>query len=184
MPSSSLASASSVTGGKQDGWNASLGVRVAPFLGFVADFSGHHGYETISIQCGHPEPVFIPCDPYNGPITLYTFLFGPRVSVTKGRFTPFAHALIGLATLKGNPLEVSPYKPFGAVPSQTSSSFADAFGGGMDIRLVRRIQLRLQADALHTWINTTPSGSDLFFTPIPPLSRICLRLSTGFVLDF
>jgi hypothetical protein len=50
--------------------------QVLPFLGLVADYSGHYGSNSLHEQ---------------------NFLFGPRVSVDLGRVTPFGQILFGAA---------------------------------------------------------------------------------------
>jgi len=49
--------------------------QVLPFLGLVADYSGHYGRDSLHEQ---------------------NFLFGPRLSVNVGRVTPFGQALFGV----------------------------------------------------------------------------------------
>jgi hypothetical protein len=71
-------------GGETNGWNASLDVKAKPWLGFVSDFAGY--YKTISYSCQCPSDQS----------TTYTFLFGPQVSTSFSRVTPFAHVLVGV----------------------------------------------------------------------------------------
>jgi hypothetical protein len=52
--------------------------QVLPFLGVVADYSGHYGRDSLHEQ---------------------NFLLGPRVSVSVGRFTPFGQILFGVGHL-------------------------------------------------------------------------------------
>jgi len=52
--------------------------QVLPFLGLVADYSGHYGRDSLHEQ---------------------NFLFGPRVSVSVGRFTPYGQILFGAGHL-------------------------------------------------------------------------------------
>jgi len=52
--------------------------QVLPFLGLVADYSGHYGSNSLHEQ---------------------NFLFGPRVSAKVGRFTPFGQILFGVGHL-------------------------------------------------------------------------------------
>jgi hypothetical protein len=51
-------------------------------------------------------------------------MFGPRVSLPIGRYTPFAHALLGVA-----------HENSGGGLSDTS--FGDAIGGGLDYKIVK-----------------------------------------------
>jgi len=159
-----------------NGWNASLEAKVFPFFGIVADFSGYHGNETVAILCSPATagPPYIcttaelsttigPGASY-GNVSLYTFTFGPQVSLPLGRFRPYAHALFGGAHYRG----VSP----GFLLSDTS--FADLLGGGIDVSLISRLAWRVQADALQTRFPFGDLGS----------KQNSLRLSTGLVVRF
>lgn len=144
------------------GWNGSFEVKVLPVLGIVADFNGNYGTETIGslLLCrgSGPPPFAIPCTE-NTSARLYTFTFGPQVSLPLGRFKPYAHALFGAAL----------YREFfqGAYTSDTF--FADELGGGVDVSLIPRIAWRVQADALQTRFGSLQNS---------------LRLSTGVVFRF
>src|SRR5258708_31417139 len=63
-----------------NGWEGSLEGRVLPYIGSVADLSGHYGGQDFS---------FAPVD-----ASVHNFLFGPRVSLGARKFTPFAHVLV------------------------------------------------------------------------------------------
>jgi opacity protein-like surface antigen len=89
--------------------------QVLPFLGLVADYSGHYGSNSIHEQ---------------------NFLFGPRVSVSVGRVTPFGQILFGVGHLGS----------FGA----SDTSFAQAVGGGLDYRITGPVAWRNQVDYLRT----------------------------------
>src|SRR5580698_9473693 len=106
-----------ITRANLQGWEGSLEGKLVPFLGIVTDFSGHYGTQT-----------FTDLTP-NGPLTVsltgheYEVLFGPRVSVPVGKFTPFGEVLVGVA-------HMNPSSAGSGLPSDTS--FATAFGGGLD----------------------------------------------------
>lgn len=89
--------------------------QVLPFLGLVADYSGHYGSNSLHEQ---------------------NFLFGPRVSATVGRFTPFGQILFGAAHL-------------GSIGS-SDTSFAQAVGGGLDYHLSGPLAWRNQIDYLRS----------------------------------
>jgi hypothetical protein len=95
-----------------------------------------------------PTP-FPPCPDFCPPSTdtfsvdthLGTYLFGVHVPYRKSdRFTPYASALIGKATVTG---KVSGFK-------ESSSGFGMALGGGVDVGLTKRLAWRVQADYLRT----------------------------------
>ena len=134
-----------------NGWNGSLEGKFLPWIGIVADLSGHYGSAQFPGTC----PVIPgPCS-LTGDAKMYSFVFGPRVSVSVGKITPFAHALFGASHISG-------------VFSDTS--FASAYGGGLDYHLVPLVNWRFQADVLHT----------RFFSD----TQNNVRLSTGIVLHF
>src|SRR5690349_3631809 len=76
--------------------------------------------------------------------SIETLLAGPEFSfrAPNRRFRLFAHALAGGAT--------SPCAQFTATGCQRAMRFADAYGGGVDIPVHRRLAIRTQVDALRT----------------------------------
>jgi hypothetical protein len=147
------------TGGANlNGWNAAVAGKLFPFMKLVGDLSGHYGSETVTDRCGF----IIGCTaaPDELHTRTYHFLFGPRVHVSVGRLTPFAHALFGF----GHTNEHA--RPFSA----SSSSFADVFGGGIDYRVSGPLGWRVQADLLQ----------DRFFST----TEHNFRFATGVVLGF
>jgi hypothetical protein len=134
-----------------NGWEASLEGKILPFVSIVADGSGNYG-TTQFFVC--PIPVGGGCaGPANG--SLYTALFGPRVSASIGRVRPFAHVLFGAADSTG---------------ASSDFSFASAFGGGLDFKLAPILGWRFQGDYIHTHFSGLPQGH--------------ARFSTGVVLRF
>ena len=112
---------------------ASLEGKFRPWLGAVADFGTGYGSDNnafTALTCTNPCPF------RGNSVRRYTYLFGPRVSIPAGRFTPFAHFLFGGAheSIRGAP----------------DNSFATAVGGGLDYRLIHGFAWRLQLDNLHT----------------------------------
>jgi opacity protein-like surface antigen len=118
------------------GWGASANFKIARYIGMDADFSGYYP----STCCGNGAKV-------------HTFLFGPQVSFGLKRLTVFGHFLLGDANVL--------YSPSGSlfyhynVASENSFSYAE--GGGVDFRLMRRLALRGEVDALHTNFQTVDS---------------------------
>lgn len=158
---------------RMNGWNGSFEAKLIPSIGVVADVSGHYGSYGANVGC---EAILI-CVPVNGTVnsSLYSVMFGPQASVSLWRFTPFVHALFGFAHInhKADLLAVDGL-------SNSDTSFADAFGGGFDFRIVSIVSWRFQADLLQT----------RFFNLPPPISYIVstpqngFRGSTGVVLRF
>lgn len=80
--------------------------------------------------------------------------------MARGRYTPFAHVLIGVAHQSDS----------GTLTSDSDTSFASAIGGGIDYNLLKVVAARGQLDYLHT---------SLFGN-----SQSHLRLSMGLVFRF
>lgn len=77
-------------------------------------------------------------------------LVGPRLRITRGRFTPYGKALIGLGTIN-----------FQQGYYQTASSqsyLIYAFGGGVDFHATRRINLRIIDFEYQLWPTFQPHG--------------------------
>jgi hypothetical protein len=129
-----------------NGWEASIEGKVLPFLGIVADGSGHYGRTEIP-AC--PVPVGGVCAPVNG--NIHTALVGPRASASLHGIRPFAHVLFGAAVISGVSSEVS---------------FASAFGGGVDLKIAPIIGWRFQGDYIHTHFAGSPQGQTRFSTGI------------------
>jgi len=139
-----------------NGWNGSLEGKVLPFVGIVADISGHYGSQNFPVSCGGISGA---CT-INVNASMHTVVFGPRLSVPIMKFTPFGEALFGVSHVSGS---VTGY-------SNSDTSFAEVLGGGVDYRLVRGTGLRLEGDFLQTrFFGRTQND---------------FRLSTGVVLHF
>jgi len=141
-----------------NGWEGSLEGKFLPWLGIVADFSGHYGSHDVQV-CGFILP---PCSQVNINARRYTVMFGPQAEVHLGKFTPFAHALIGAAHISE--------KENGGGFSDSDTSLSTAIGGGLDYKLIKGLAWRLQGDELHT--RFFGGGQDHF------------RFSTGVVVRF
>ena len=137
-----------------NGWEASLEGKLFPHLGIVTDFSSHYGSESFLSES------------VSGPVRVnvtgheWEILFGPRLSIPIGNFTPFAEGMIGFAHIHNG----------GDFPSSANSSIATALGGGLDYRLIRILAVRLEVDYVGTrFFHTTQNN---------------LRISPGLVLRF
>lgn len=139
-----------------NGWEGSLEGKFLPWIGIVADLSGHYGSHDVAV-CSLQLP---PCSQNNINVKSYTFLFGPRLSVPVGKFTPFAHFLVGAGHVNDHSSGFS----------DSDTSLATAVGGGIDYKFVKGVAWRLQGDEIHTRFFGT--AQDHF------------RLSTGIVVRF
>jgi opacity protein-like surface antigen len=136
------------------GWEASFEGKVLPWIGIVGDVAGHYGSQNFV----EPTP--------NGPTTVSVtghqqeYLFGPRLAIPVGKWTPFGEVLVGFAHIHTG----------GTLPGPSNSSFATAVGGGLDYRLFRPVALRAEGDYIRTSFFDTSQNN--------------LRLSLGLVLRF
>jgi hypothetical protein len=123
--------------------------------GIVADFDGHYGSQTFPFVCAGGV---LSCGPV--PVTNFTehnVLFGPRVSASVGRFRPFAEAMFGVGHI-------------GTSNFGSDTSFASAYGGGLDFRVLRVLAWRIQGDYVRTSFFHADQGN--------------VRISTGIVFRF
>lgn len=113
-----------------NGWNGSLEGKVLPWVGIVADLSGHYGSQDVCVNA--PS-----CIPVHTDARMYNFLFGPRVSVSVGKIRPFAEVLVGAGHVSTD--------DFGS-----DTAFSTAVGGGIDYKLIPAVAWRVEADFLNT----------------------------------
>jgi hypothetical protein len=141
-----------------NGFNVSGELKLLPWVSGVAEYGANFGTEQVTPIC----EVIIPCPgPFHGDTHLQTFLFGPRASFSVGRFRPFAHVLVGGANLKE-----SVSAPAGFNFSSPGTTFATAFGGGLDYKLIKGIAWRVQADDLRTGFSNASQHNLCFTTGI------------------
>jgi len=144
--------------GALNGFEGSLEGKFLPWIGIVTDLSRQYGSENFTRVCNINPPA---CSPGNVTVrsTVSSVLFGPRVSVPIGRFTPFAQALLGVSHIHDS-----------GAASNSDTAFATAIGGGLDYKLIKGLAWRVQGDEFHT--RFFGSTQDHF------------RFSTGIVLRF
>jgi hypothetical protein len=143
------------SGGNLNGWEATVEGKIIPFLGIVADFDSHYGSQGFSTCTG--IPVGIVCSSFNSSVTEHNYLFGPRVSMSVGKFRPFAEALFGAGHVNTE-------------LAGSDTSFATGIGGGLDYKILKPIAWRFQGDYLQT----------RFFSG----TQNNVRFSTGIVAHF
>lgn len=98
------------------GWNASAHFVGNSYLGVVADIAGQYGSIGAVDASSH------------------SFLFGPRVTIRKGKLAPFAQFLLGGIH--------SSYDGLSATRTVTSNDFAMAMGGGLDVKASDKLSIR------------------------------------------
>jgi opacity protein-like surface antigen len=149
-----------------NGFNLSGTAYVKEHLGIVGDFSAHFNRRTDFFEAG----------PARSKFDLYNVTAGPQYRFSsKGRFSPFTHALFGIA--RGNLTETLPDGSNFATDS--NSSFAMNLGGGVDYKLNDRFAARLfQIDYNPIFLrNRTING-----ITIPGQTQNGVRISAGIVI--
>jgi len=128
-----------------NGWEATLEGKFLPWIGLVVDVDGHYGNHNFGGT--------------SADVAAHNFLFGPRVSVSYGRFRPFAEFLVGAGHIsRSNGI------------SDSDTSFVNCVGGGLDYKIFGPVTWRGQLD----WINTRFYGD----------GQNGVRFSTGLAVHF
>jgi len=167
------------------GLNVSITRNIHKYVGIKFDYSLHLREDNFTRPLG------------SGTIdsTVQNYLGGLQFkdNTNVPRFKPFAHALFGVATQKED-IDSPQLQPLFGIDDfhANETSFAMAFGGGLDIRLGRRVDVRaVQADwniinrgdqiVGHTTVPRPgfPVGSPVVF---PGMTQNNLRLSFGIVV--
>ena len=118
-----------------NGWEASVEGKYLPWLGAVADLDWHYGgHNTTSCVLGGR------CNKFRLNASRDTLLFGPRASITYGKYRPFAEFLLGVAYQSDK----------GGGISNSDLTMATGFGGGVDYTLLPAVALRAQLHDIHT----------------------------------
>lgn len=115
------------------GFDASATYNVGRYVGLKADVTGHFKTQR-----------FFDAPETNEPRErLYQFLFGVQLknNSREARAKPFAHALAGAAHYSDRNHEFAP--GFDAVINDKTTSFAMKFGGGLDVRAGRHLDMRV-----------------------------------------
>lgn len=144
------------SGINMNGWEGSAEGKFLPWIGVVADFDWHYGGRDLFGCTG------LGCTPkkFRLNASRHEVLFGPRASISIGRYTPFAEFLLGLAHQTDT----------GGGISNSDTTFSTAIGGGVDYKLVKGVAWRGQVDDIR---------SSLFH-----FTRNDIRISTGIVFRF
>jgi opacity protein-like surface antigen len=119
------------------GFNVSFAGNPARHIGIVSEFSQYTKSETFNVL-GSPI-----ADGVNVKFRVLTLLFGPRVTLHRGKVEPFVHALFGGARASAEAAAL------GLSQEDVGYAFAYALGGGLDVKVHNNIAIRLgQVDYL------------------------------------
>jgi opacity protein-like surface antigen len=132
-----------------DGFNVAVTYNITKRFGITGDFSAHFRKNTENVTGG---TISFKASSYN-------YLVGPQYKFTnKTRFTPFVRALAGAS---------NNHFSFQATPNGTTTpvfdanlnltDFALAFGGGLDVRVNKRVSIRaFQLDYNPVFVRSRP----------------------------
>ena len=119
------------------GFNVSFAGNVARHVGIISEFSQYTKSETFNVL-GSPI-----ADGVNVKFRVLTLLFGPRVTLHRGKVEPFVHALFGGARASAES------SVLGLSQGDAGYAFAYALGGGLDVKVHNNLAIRLgQVDYL------------------------------------
>src|SRR5262249_31355062 len=151
---------------RPNGFNASLGLNVAKWLGFVFEGAGLFGDSKLDSDI---HPPFPPCGntggfcpgtspTFNVDTKIYNFLVGIQTPYRKSeRFTPFGELLFGHSGVRGEARDRS-----GTLFAETSGGLGLVAGGGVDYNLSPRFALRFKADYLQTRLFNLKQDNGVF----------------------
>jgi opacity protein-like surface antigen len=119
--------------GKLDthGFNLSFAANAARHVGIISEFSQFTKTESFNIL-GSPI-----ADGVNVKVRVLTLLFGPRVTLHRGKVEPFVHALFGAARATAEAPD------FGVSAEDAAYAFAYALGGGFDVKVHNNFAIRV-----------------------------------------
>jgi opacity protein-like surface antigen len=138
-----------------NGGSASVAYNLYPWIGIVGDFGGYHGDSSFADA------------------NLYSYLFGPRISLRHGPITPFVQTLFGGAHASASEeCDAAKVQPeVGGCGSIGENSFAMTVGGGLDWNATPHIGVRL-------------IQAEYFMTNFASVRENGARISTGVVFRF
>jgi hypothetical protein len=129
---------------KGKGFETAVIFNLNRYVGIMGDFSAHFSQNQFAVPLALPCNR-APCSDSTQPGTidprLFDFLVGPELKLrNRTRFTPFVHTLFGLAH------STATFRTTGSTINLSrtdgETGFAMAFGGGMDVRIIRRVSFR------------------------------------------
>lgn len=155
-----------VSGNGVKGWNASVDFKVRRWIGFVGDASGFYARYTYPPLAGSTQA--------RG--DSYSLLFGPQLSIQRGRFGPFGRFLTGVTHVGAQTIAGFSENLF-----KSDNAWSYAVGGGLDYSVTRHFAIRGSADMFY--VRLTPiGGGDPGANYVK--NRTTARISTGVVVRF
>jgi len=131
-----------------NGWSASVTENLNDWIGGTLDISGHSDSR---VELGVTNRQ-----------RMYSIMYGPRISYRRSWSTPFVHVLLGVAH---SDVRVTPVGPHAS-----DFAFAAAAGGGLDVRILDHVSLRVfqveyfRAEPLGTNPNRVRASAGVVFS--------------------
>jgi opacity protein-like surface antigen len=163
------------------GWNAEAQYNANSWFGIAADFGGRYG-TPITASHGTTLSGLPKASGYN-------FMAGPVLTYrNKSRLTPFVHALFGVDRYTLDASTISGLATPAPSTATTYTDFAAALGGGLDLRVIQHVALRLvQLDDYETTHNLNKFYDNAFtpavFNGLATHER-SFRVSAGLTVSF
>jgi opacity protein-like surface antigen len=135
--------------GNLDGFNVAATYYITKRFGITGDFSAHFGKTTQDITGGTIS--------FNS--KSFNFFVGPQYKFTnKTRVTPFVHALAGISNNRFSYRAIATGATTPAAEASLSiTDFALAIGGGLDVRVNKRVSIRaFQIDYSPVFVQSRP----------------------------
>lgn len=144
------------------GFETSIIGNFRKWVGLKGDFSAHFNKESAQGLLTFCNPACTTAtQDFQLKTRIYNFLAGPEFKARNStRFTPFAHALAGVAHTSAN--FTTPGPAFNLDLKKSDNSFAMAFGGGLDIRASERVSFRALMDYNPVFVNDSNTGTRHF----------------------
>jgi opacity protein-like surface antigen len=145
------------------GFETSIIRNFSKHLGIKGDFSAHFNNESDSGPITACTPVCATViQDFQLKTRVYNFLAGPEFKARNStRFTPFVHALGGVAHTSATFTTPGPTNIL--FLRRNDTSFAMALGGGLDIRASKRVSFRALMDYNPVFVNDSTTGTRDFF---------------------
>jgi opacity protein-like surface antigen len=131
-----------------NGFNASGVVNISRYVGLKADVSGTYRSDNFSVSVPNSPSLGTSTFSFDADSSLYNVLGGVQLkdNSSDAKVKPFAHALVGAGIgrikVKNVNCPAGSNCSFLTANDESETGLAGAFGGGLDIKLSNRIDLR------------------------------------------
>lgn len=122
------------------GFNLGAKYNLSPTLGIRTDFSAYFNKDRSVDSFGSGADAHTDTNSFNE--KTYVLVIGPEVRRDFGSWRPFAHAMAGVARQTSTDVQAST-GPFAFTIHDRTTSLALKVGGGVDVRISPRIDLRI-----------------------------------------